>query len=177
MDEMVVTTVNRIIVIVLLSVPVLTSQGASAASIKATIRNPPPQACYQGGIVDVIELVNRAVALMEQRGAFPAFRQMMEPAGDFINGDLYVFVLNQQGTVLANGNSPQSVGANSLQARDQNGHYFIREILQRAFTAGDGWIGYHWYSPCNGKWVPKQVYFKRTGRFVVCAGFYNRLAI
>ena len=148
-----------------------------AATLDVTTRTLPADSCYQGGLTDALDLVARAVALIEAQGAAAAFTRIMDPAGGFIRGDLYVFILDPQGTVVANGNAPESVGANALEARDQNGHYYIREILRRAFTVGDGWIRYHWYSPCNGKLIGKQVYFKRSGRYVVCAGFYNTLAI
>ena len=72
--------------------------------------------------------------------------------------------------------TPESAGANALSARDKNGHYFIKDILQKAFSKGGGWTSYHWYSPCTGTMPAKQVYFKRSGRFVVCVGFYDALA-
>ena len=152
-------------------------QGAGAASLEVISRAHPGEACYHGSMVDVVDLVGRATALMDELGAFVAFRQMMDPGGEFINGDLYVFVLDQRGTIVANGASPGSVGSNAWAARDLNGHYFIREILQQAYVHGEGWIDYRWYSPCTARMTAKRVFFKRAGRFVVCVGYYDTLAI
>ena len=169
---------NRVVArftLVLLFAIGLACRGADAAMLDASVRTSPAGSCYEGNIVDAVELVERAILLMDRLGAFVAFRRMMEPAGGFVRGDLYVFVLNEHGTIVANGNAPESVGTSALPARDQHGVYFVREILQRAYVQGDGWIGYHWFSPCSGRLTPKQVYFRRAGRFVVCAGFYNTL--
>ena len=149
----------------------------AGAALKTTTRTPPPGSCYEGNLIDVLDLVGRAIALVEQRGAEAAFRRIMERGGGFVRGDLYVFVLDAEGRIVANGAAPESVGSNALAARDQNGRYFVRDILRRAYSVGDGWISYRWYSPCNGQWLDKQVYFKRSGRYVVCAGFYDTLAI
>ena len=147
-----------------------------AATLKTTTRTPPGDACYEGNLADVLELVLRAVALIENEGSEAAFARIMERGGEFVRGDLYLFVLDPQGRVVANGAAPESVGASALAARDQDGRYFVREILERAFSVGDGWTRYRWFSPCSGKWFDKQVYFKRIGRYVVCSGFYDTLA-
>lgn len=168
---------GRIIVAVLLLSLGWPAHSLADAAIKTTTRTPPPGTCYEGNLLDVLELVGRAIDLVEQRGAEAAFRRIMERGGGFVRGDLYVFVLDAEGRIVANGGAPESVGTNALEARDQNGRYFVREILRRAYSVGDGWIRYRWYSPCNGKWLGKQVYFKRSGRYVVCAGFYDTLGI
>jgi len=174
---MIMSTVNRHIFIFLLLMFGLMEQNVGAASIKVITQEQPAETCYKGGIEDVVDLVDKAVALMDEQGIFPAFRQIMDPAGGFIKGELYVFVLNMKGTIVANGAAPGSVGSNTLLSRDQKGRYFIQEILQQAFTNGKGWTKYHWFSPCTRKMAEKVVYFKRAGAFVVGAGFYNNLGI
>jgi len=174
---MTLNAINRHIIVSLLLIFGLMGQRVNAASIKVITQNQPAETCYEGGVDDVVDLVNKAVALMDEQGIFPAFRQIMDPAGGFIKGELYVFVLNQKGTIVANGAAPGSVGSNTLMSRDQNGRYFIQEILQQALANGKGWTKYHWFSPCTGKIAEKVVYFKRAGGFVVGAGFYNNLGI
>lgn len=177
MDKIACTSAAPLIALVLLLSLGWPVRGGTAETLRTTTRTPPAGTCYEGSLIDVLDLVGRAVALVEEQGAEAAFRRIMDPRGGFVRGDLYVFVLDPGGRVVANGDAPESVGANALAAQDRDGRYFIREILQRAYTVGDGWISYHWYSPCNGKWTGKQVYFKRIGRYVVCAGFYDTLAI
>ena len=177
MSGLISSVTDRIRVITILVLLACYAQPTVASTLETTTRTPPASSCYQGDLGDALDLVARAITLIEEQGTEAAFDRLMDPRGGFIRGDLYVFVLDPEGKVVANGNAPQSVGASALTARDQHGRYFIREILQRAYSVGDGWIRYHWYSPCNGRFIEKQVYFKRSGRYVVCAGFYNTLAI
>ncbi len=170
---MTLNSLNRHLIIPLLVMLGLAAQSVSASSIKVTIQAPMQETCYKGGVDDVVSLVNKTVALMKEQGASEAFRQIMDPAGGFIKGELYVFVLNLNGTIVANGDGPESVGSSAFMARDQNGIYFIQKMLKQAFANGRGWVKYHWYSPCTGEMASKQVFFKRIGGFVVGAGFYN----
>jgi len=176
-EKFTLSTAIRYAFILLLLILGLMGQKLSAESIKVITQNQPTESCYKGGVDEVVDLVDKAISLMNEKGIFPAFRQIMDPAGGFIKGELYVFVLNQKGTIVANGAAPGSVGSNTLLSRDQNGRYFIQEILQQAFANGKGWTKYHWFSPCTGKMSEKVVYFKRAGAFVVGAGFYNNLGI
>ena len=105
---MVLSTVNRYIIISLLLMFGLIGQSVSAASLKAITQDQPAETCYKGGVEDVVDLVDKAAALMDEQGIFPAFRQIMDPAGGFIKGELYVFVLNKKGTIVANGAAPGS---------------------------------------------------------------------
>ncbi len=133
---MTLNAINRQIIISLLLIFGLAGHSINAASIKVLTQDQPAESCYKGGVDDVVDLVNKAAALMDEQGIFPAFRQIMDPAGGFIKGELYVFVLNQKGTIVANGAAPGSVGSNTLLSRDQNGNYFIKSMLQQAFTNG-----------------------------------------
>jgi len=167
--------VTRFSIIFLLLISGVTGHSVSAAQINVITQVQPAESCYKGNVDDVVDLVNRAATIMDEEGIFPAFRQIMDPAGDFVKGELYVFVLNMKGTIVANGAAPESVGNNSLLARDQTGLYFVQEMLQQAYSNGQGWIKYHWFSPCTEKMAEKVVYFKRAGAFVIGAGFYNNL--
>ncbi len=150
----------------------------SAATVKVISGSPPSSVeCFKGGVADVVDMVGRAVTLLEEQGPEVAFEQMMDPDGDYIKGDLYVFVLDPNGTLVVNSVAPESVGNNALNARDRNGRYFVREMLQKASAHGDGWVNYHWYSPCTGKMALKQTFFRKSGYFVVGVGFYDNLGI
>ena len=172
---MTMNSLDRHLLIAVLLIPGLMAQSVSPSSIRVNIQNPLEMTCYKGGVDDVVSLVNKAVALMKEQGVNETIRQIMDPAGGFIKGELYVFVLDLNGTIVANGDSPESVGSSAIMSRDQSGLYFIQKMLKQAFAYGQGWVKYHWFSPCTGKMAAKQVFFKRIGGFVVGAGFYNYL--
>ena len=152
---MTLNTENRYIIIFLLLMFGLMGQKVSAASIKVITQDQPAETCYKGSVEDVVDLVDKAIALMNKKGIFPAFRQIMDPAGGFIKGELYVFVINQKGTIVANGAAPGSVGNNTLLSRDQNGRYFIRKYCNRRLPmvkVGQSTTG---LVPAPGKWLRK----------------------
>lgn len=151
----------------------LTGNSASTATLKVITQDSLPETCFKGTREDVVSMVDNAVKLVFEIGPKEAFRRFMMPEGEYIKGDLYVFVLNLSGTIVANGASPRSVGNNVLQMYDSKGHYFIKSILRQALTQGHGWVDYQWVSPCTGKLSPKSVYFKKTGQFVIGVGLYN----
>ena len=161
--------------VLLLLALTLVGNGADAAMLKVITRDRLPNICYNGTSEDVVSMVENAVNLVSEKGPETAFRQFMIPDGGYLNGDLYVFVLDQAGTVLAHGNAPRSVGANAIQSRDRNGKYFVRSILLQAAARGSGWVDYEWFSPCTGELATKVVYFKTVGDFVICVGLYKAL--
>ncbi len=153
----------------------LIGSSAGATTLRVIIQDLPPETCYKGTREDVVSMVTRAVKLVSEIGPGDAFRQFMKPGGGYIKGDLYVFVLDQYGTILANGASPGSTGNNVLQVQDRNGRYFVKSILRQAFTGGHGWVDYLWISPCTGMLAPKSAYFEKTGQFVIGVGLYPSL--
>jgi len=159
----------------LLLIVTLTGNSAGAATLKVITLDLLPETCFKGTREDVVSMVTKAVKLVSEKGPKDAFRQFMMPEGGYIKGDLYVFVLNQSGTIVANGANPRSVGNNVLQLYDRNGHYFIKSILYQASMRDHGWVDYQWISPCTGKLASKSAYFKKTGQFVIGVGFYTAL--
>ena len=155
----------------------LTGNSTSTATLRVITQDLLPKTCYKGTRGDVVSMVTRAVKLVSEIGPGDAFRQFMKPGGGYIKGDLYIFVLDQYGTILANGASPGSTGNNVLQVQDRNGHYFVKSILSQAFTRGHGWVDYLWINPCTGMLAPKSAYFEKSGQFVIGVGLYHSLNI
>ena len=153
----------------------MTGNGTHAKTLDVITSEKLPRVCYNGTSEDVVSMVDNAVELVSEIGPEAAFRQFMAPESGYINGDLYVFVLDLSGTIVAHGNSPRAIGSNVIQSRDRNGNYFVRSILLQAAVQGYGWVDYEWFSPCTGELASKRVYFKRTGDFVICVGLYKAL--
>ena len=172
---------NRIIrkipgvTVFLILLMIMAGNSAPAATLDVITSEQLPKVCYNGTSEDVVSMVDSAVELVSDKGPESAFRQFMVPEGGYLKGDLYVFVLDLTGTILAHGNSPRAVGSNAIQSRDRNGNYFVRSILLQASARGYGWVDYEWFSPCTGELASKLVYFKRTGQFVICVGLYKAL--
>ena len=121
-------------------------------------------------------MTERAAVLFEQSEPVEALRAFMDPAGSFIDRDLYVFVIDLNGIVWANGAFPWTVGTTAHQARDTTGRYFVREMIRLANERGEGWVEYDLINPCTGKLTPKTSFIKRVGPFIVGVGAYGTVS-
>ena len=116
-------------------------------------------------------LAERAARFLAAEGAVNAFPRFMNPAGGFVEGDLYVFVFDLEGRLRASGAWPETVGAR-IGIDDTGGIYFRMRRL--ALEAGKGWVEYSWYNPCTRTLEPKASYILRVGDFIVGVGAYKK---
>lgn len=133
--------------------------------------------CEFATLEEAKAMAERAATHLERVGPQKALVQFMDPAGGFIDRDLYVFVLDLQGVLWASGGFPESVGSSALDAQDSRGRFFVREALRIALEEGRGWIEYEWFNPCTGKMNPKSSYVIRVGPFVVGVGAYGTVGV
>ena len=114
--------------------------------------------CEFATLEEAKAMAERAAARLERRGPKETLVQFMDPAGGFIDRDLYVFVFDFDGVLWASGGFPETVGSNALAAQDSRGRFFIQEALRIALEEGRGWIEYEWFNPCTGKMNLKSSY-------------------
>lgn len=92
----------------------------------------------------------------------------------FVVGDLYLFALDFQGNIVAQGDRPGLIGTNAWDYQDTNGLYTNREIVKKLqeVSPGDGvWIEY------VSKRAPKQVYAEQVAdkegkKYFIACGYY-----
>jgi cytochrome c len=92
--------------------------------------------------------------------------------GPFVEGEMYIFVLDNKGTMIAHGVNEKFIGKNFIDLKDAAGKSFIREIIDKANVEGKGWIDYQWYNPVNKETKPKSVYFEKVDDLIFCSGIY-----
>lgn len=117
------------------------------------------------------EMLDRAVAYYKKNGqqALAAFSR----AGEFLDGELYIYVLDSKGVMLASGGpSVTLVGRNVLDLKDPEGKPFIREIVDLAKTKGGGAVEYRWLNRAHGAVERKVAYFKQVDDAIVVVGQY-----
>lgn len=131
--------------------------------------------CSNASPAEAKALAYRAAAQLEKLGPHAAFEKFMDPDGDYFPRDLYVFVVDLDGTMRVNGAFPQSIGSSVLEAEDAKGRRYIRQMLRIAAERGEGRIEYLWYNPCTGDYTNKTTFFKRVGDYVVAVGAYGSI--
>ena len=117
--------------------------------------------------------VDKAVAFYKSSGKRIALAEFTNPKGPFVQDELYIYVLNLKGTMLAHGVNEKFVGEEFLGLADSDGKFFIREIVDTANAKGSGWVEYKWYHPVTKAWLPKLAYFEKVDDLIICSAAYK----
>jgi signal transduction histidine kinase len=118
------------------------------------------------------EWVANAVAFYKNSGRDIALAEFTNSKGPFVKEDMYIFVLDTQGTMLAHGVNEKYIGQNFMNIKDSDGKDFVREIVNSANTQGNGFADYKWYNPVTKESKPKSVYFEKVDDLIICSGIY-----
>lgn len=124
----------------------------------------------QNLVKGAVTLFNTAIA--ENRDPKEALSLLSYPLGKFIVGDLYLYALDFEGNIFAQGERPGLIGGNSLEYTDSNGVKVNQLIIKKLKESDAGiWVDY------VSKKAPKRTYAERvvdkTGKeyFIAC-GYY-----
>lgn len=88
-----------------------------------------------------------AVQLIGEKGLDAALPELNNKDGKFVWKDSYVFVMDFQGTMLANGTNPGVVGKSLMQWKDTEGKMIVQGFIEVAKTKGEGWFDYMYPKP------------------------------
>jgi cytochrome c len=119
-------------------------------------------------------LAERAAEHLAKAGPTQAFKDFQDPAGGFLDGDLYVFVFDFEGTLMSSGGFPRAVGRNLVINYHEPSATQVRNLIQVARAQGKGWSEYVWRNPCTGQRELKISYVIKVGDLVVGVGAYLR---
>jgi signal transduction histidine kinase len=122
---------------------------------------------------DAVAMVNNAVTLMNVNGKIKAVTEFNKKPGPFQQGDLYIFVINTNGDVLAHSN-PGLIRKNVINLKDPDGTYFIQKIIKETTSKKKCWVAYKWSNPVTKKIEPKYSYCILVGDTIISAGVYNK---
>jgi signal transduction histidine kinase len=127
-----------------------------------------------------IGLVKGAVALFNQdvqlgHGVEGAFSEMGYPLSNrFIYGDLYLYALDFNGIIRAQGDDPNLIGRNALNRKDAKGKEINKEIIEKLKTKKEGegiWIEYISKNVLKIAYAEKVKDEKGNEYFIAC-GYY-----
>ncbi len=96
----------------------------------------------------VVNLVKGAVALTKQvlgegNPIIQAFSDLSYPLGKFVYGDLYLYALDFNGKIMAQGDRPELIGTNSIDYKDATGKLVNQVIINKLKETTDGvWVEY-----------------------------------
>lgn len=137
----------------------------------------PQSVAEQNEVKKLTGFVDSAAKLVETQGekAFPLFR---EKGGKWWTGEYYVFVYDMSGKTLVLPPTPELEGTNLWNAKDSNGVYYVREMINQLKQSDSGWLQYHYQKPGEVVPSPKLSYFKKVNmggkNVLVGSGIYYR---
>lgn len=102
-----------------------------------------------------------------------AFGTLSYPLGDFVMGDLYIYALDFEGNIMAQGDRPGLIGQNSLDYRDSNGQYTNKEIIKALEKSGGQgvWVDYFSRRALKSAYAQMVTGAEGTKYFIAC-GYY-----
>jgi cytochrome c len=111
----------------------------------------------------------KAAAYLKSVGPEKALPEFSAKDGPWRDRDLYVFVDDSKGVMVANSTNPGLIGRSVLELRDVDGKAFHHEIV--AITDA-GWVNFKWRNPSTNAVEPKTTYEVRVGDYIVGVGAY-----
>ncbi len=119
----------------------------------------------------VMSLVENAARRIREDGA----EQAIEAAnsGEFRDGDLYLFMMDSKGTIVAHPVSQELIGKTADEIFDANRQKFIPRMLAVASSNPEGgWVDYYWRVPDTQRIVFKLSYVVMRDGYLLGAGMY-----
>jgi cytochrome c len=102
-------------------------------------------------------LVKQAAEFYKANGKEKAFAAFSDAKGQFVKGELYIFVVDFNGLTVAHGGNAKLIGKNMKDLNDADGKPFIQAMIDKA-KAGGGWVDYKWTNPATRKIQDKTTY-------------------
>ena len=123
---------------------------------------------------EAIAMVHRVQEMFKKLGPEATFQAVKRKAPGTIDRDLYAYILDLNGVVMANGAIPtMTTGTNLINFRDQNGKYFMREQMEVCKGPQRGWVDFRFLSPLTQTIDDKSSYLERMGDYCVGVGIYR----
>ncbi len=122
---------------------------------------------------DAERMVHKAVEYVKKEGREKAFAVFSDPKGSFTYRDLYIFVIDFKGVILAHGTKKELIGKNDWNRKDKTGKLFTQLMIQMAQEKGSGWEEYLFENPVSGKLESKVAYFERVDDFLIGCGAFK----
>ncbi len=151
----------------------LQNQPANSSAVTSTVAvtaTPPPAITTTPGL---IAFVHRAAAWARENGRAEAVAAFNDPNGSFVSGNVHVFAIDYNGTLLADPTEPASVGTDISNMTDTFGIPLVKRLGETA-RFGRGLVSYDYPNPKNNAIAEPRLAVVEDvdGAYYVAAGFY-----
>ena len=123
---------------------------------------------------DAQTMVRKAVDYYKKNGRQLFLKEINNPYGEFVKGELYTHVYDRSMTMLAHPMKPDLVGQRDPNKKDwAGGKHLRKEIQSIIFSRGSGWVNYQHENPVSKQLDSKTAYVEGIDDMIVCAGTYR----
>jgi cytochrome c len=128
---------------------------ADAAPERTDADRPEAPAPKYAETTQLIDLVERAAAVVKSQGQEEACSDFKKENGPWRQGDAYIFVNGMQGTFLCSPHSPELEGTEGIDFQDVDGKRPVATMLERVSEEpGAAWVHYKWTRPGDPNRTP-----------------------
>jgi len=147
---------------------------AIAALCAAYVMAVPASAGEFGTKEEAVALVKRAIVRVGEVGFEAAKPEFMGRNGKYFDRDMYLIMVDKNGTRIVHGQNPKLVGKTYVDAVDVNGKEYGKDVMRIAAGPGTGWVSFMFKDPITGNVLPKENYVERAGDYIYLSGVYTR---
>ncbi len=122
---------------------------------------------------EAVAMVKKAIAFAKAQGKDKVITEINAKNAQFIDRDLYVYLADEKGLVLAHAVNPKLVGRDLNQLKDADGKPFVTEIIKIGASGKPGWVEYRWPNPVTKQIDDKVTYVEKADGVIYCAGVYK----
>lgn len=135
-------------------------------------------AAERGTKPEAVALVQKAVAYFKANGKEKTIADINSKAGKFVDRDMYVYVINDGGVMLAHGllahgAAGKMIGKDMSLLKDADGKQFISELVSLIKSGKPGWVEYKWPNPLTQQIESKTTYLEPVGDLGFAVGIYR----
>ncbi len=122
---------------------------------------------------DAKQMVEKAYVYYKAHGKEQAIAAFNDPKGEFVNGELFILMMDRSGVMLAHGGKQEFVGQNMYDVQDAKGNYSTRNAIELVKKKGKGWHEYHIINPHTETVQTKITYVQGLDNCHIGCGIYK----
>jgi cytochrome c len=130
-------------------------------------------AADKGSKEEAVALVHKAIAFYKANGKDKAFAEVSNKSGQFVDRDMYVYILDTNGMMMAHGANEKLIGKDLNNLKDADGKLFAQELIGLAKAKKSGWVDYKWPNPVTKQIEAKTTYIEPHDGYGFAVGVYK----
>ncbi len=118
-------------------------------------------------------LAQKAIAYYKTHGKDKTFAEVNNKSGQFVDRDMYVYILDANGMMMAHGANEKLIGKDLTNLKDADGKLFAQELIALTKAKKSGWVDYKWPNPVTKQIESKTTYLEPADGYGFAVGVYK----